>query len=269
VSAVATAGVIVAALVLIVLLRGLKVVKEYERGVVFRLGRCVGARGPGLFYIVPLAEKFVKVSLQTNAVQIPVQQVITSDSVSLKVDAYAYMKVVDPERAVVQVANWYQAAQSVAQTSLQTVIGHHALDELLTARDRIADQLRLSLDSQTEAWGVRVDRVELRDIDLPEQIQRAMGRQAEAERERRAKIVAANGELQAAETLAQAARAIAVVPGAMHLRTLQTLSEISTERNSTILFPIELIEALGNRRQPGNEHIAAPPLTLNTEAHTT
>lgn len=268
-STVVIVALVVVAVVLLVLLRGLKVVKEYERGVVFRLGRCIGAKGPGLFYIVPLVEKYVKVSLQTNAVQIPVQQVITSDSVSLKVDAYAYMQVVDPVRAVNQVANWYAAAQSVAQTSLQTVIGHHALDELLTARDRIADQLRLSLDSQTEAWGVKVDRVELRDIDLPEQIQRAMGRQAEAERERRAKIVAAEGEFQAAETLARAAAAIAAVPGAMHLRTLQTLSEISTERNSTILFPIELIEAIaGNRHEPGQEHIPTPPVTLNSRAHT-
>ncbi len=229
------------------LVNGLKIVQEYERGVVFRLGRCVGAKGPGIFFIIPIVEKYVKVSLQTNAVQIPVQQVITSDSVSLKVDAFAYMSVVDPVKAVNQVTNWYAAAQSVAQTSLQTVIGHHQLDELLTSRDRIADQLRTSLDQQTEAWGVKVERVELRDIDLPEQIQRAMGRQAEAERERRAKIVAAEGELQASEKLAEAARAITAVPGAMQLRTLQTLSEISTENNSTILFPIELLERLSPR----------------------
>lgn len=244
-STVAVGVLVVLVVALLVLLKGLRVVQEYERGVVFRLGRCVGAKGPGIFFIFPVVEKYVKVSLQTNAVQIPVQQVITSDSVSLKVDAYAYLRVIDPVKAVNEVTDWYVAAQSVAQTSLQTVIGHHALDELLTARDRIADQLRLSLDSQTEAWGVNVARVELRDIDLPEQIQRAMGRQAEAERERRAKIVAAEGELQASQTLARAAEAISAAPGAMHLRTLQTLGEIATERNSTILFPIELIAAMG------------------------
>ena len=239
--------IVVAVLLLFLLVNGIKIVQEYERGVIFRLGRCVGAKGPGIFFIIPIVEKYVRVSLQTNAVQIPVQQVITSDSVSLKVDAFAYMSVVDPVKAVNQVTNWYAAAQSVAQTSLQTVIGHHQLDELLTSRDRIAEQLRTTLDEQTEAWGVRVERVELRDIDLPEQIQRAMGRQAEAERERRAKIVAAEGELQASEKLAEAAAAITRVPGAMQLRTLQTLSEISTENNSTILFPIELLERLQAR----------------------
>jgi regulator of protease activity HflC (stomatin/prohibitin superfamily) len=234
---------VVVVLLVLVLLNGLKIVQEYERGVIFRLGRCIGAKGPGLFFIIPLFDKYVKVSLQMNAVQIPVQQVITSDSVSLKVDAFAYMQVVDPVLAVNRVTNWYAAAQSVAQTALQTVIGHHQLDELLTARDRIAEQLRTSLDAQTEAWGVKVERVELRDIDLPEQIQRAMGRQAEAERERRAKIVAAEGELQASQKLAEAATAINAAPGAMQLRTLQTLAEISTENHSTILFPVELLEA--------------------------
>lgn len=243
-------GVVLLALgviVVLVLANGLKIVQEYERGVIFRLGRCIGAKGPGLFFIVPILDKYVKVSLQMNAVQIPVQQVISADSVSLKVDAFAYMQVVDPVLAVNKVTNWYAAAQSVAQTSLQTVIGHHQLDELLTSRDRIAEQLRSSLDDQTEAWGVKVERVELRDIDLPEQIQRAMGRQAEAERERRAKVVAAEGELQASQMLAQAATTINASPGAMHLRTLQTLAEISTENHSTILFPVELIEGIAGR----------------------
>ncbi|MCU1603286.1 MAG: mechanosensory protein 2 [Frankiales bacterium] len=238
---------VVVVLLVLVLLNGLKIVQEYERGVIFRLGRCIGAKGPGLFFIIPLFDKYVKVSLQMNAVQIPVQQVISSDSVSLKVDAFAYMQVVDPVLAVNKVTNWYAAAQSVAQTSLQTVIGHHQLDELLTSRDRIAEQLRASLDDQTEAWGVKVERVELRDIDLPEQIQRAMGRQAEAERERRAKVVAAEGELQASQMLAQAAATIHASPGAMHLRTLQTLAEIAQENHSTILFPVELIEGIAGR----------------------
>ena len=236
-------GVIVSALVA----AAIKVANQWERAIVLRLGQFHSIRGPGLFFIVPILDKYVKVSLQMNAVQIPVQQVISADSVSLKVDAFAYMQVVDPVLAVNKVTNWYAAAQSVAQTSLQTVIGHHQLDELLTSRDRIAEQLRSSLDDQTEAWGVKVERVELRDIDLPEQIQRAMGRQAEAERERRAKVVAAEGELQASQMLAQAATTINASPGAMHLRTLQTLAEISTENHSTILFPVELIEGIAGR----------------------
>jgi regulator of protease activity HflC (stomatin/prohibitin superfamily) len=235
-------GVVVAVVLLffiglIVVANSLKIVQEYERGVIFRLGRCVGAKGPGIFFVVPIIDKIVKVNLQEVAVAVSPQQVITRDNVTLKLDAVAFLRVIDPTAAVVKIRNWYEASALVAQTTLRAVIGHHDLDELLTNREVIDQQLKAALDSQTEEWGIEVRRVELRDIDLPEQIQRAMGRQAEAERDRRAKIIAATGELQASEKLAEAARLMAS-PGAMQLRTLQTMAEISTEQNSTIIFPI-------------------------------
>lgn len=204
---------------------------------IFRLGRCVGAKGPGIFFIIPLLDKIVKVNLQEVAVPVSPQQVITKDNVTLKLDAVAFLRVMDPVAAVIKIRNWYEASALVAQTTLRAVIGHHDLDDLLTNREVIDQQLKGALDQQTEEWGIEVRRVELRDIDLPEQIQRAMGRQAEAERDRRAKIIAATGELQASEKLAEAARLMAS-PGAMQLRTLQTMAEISTEQNSTIIFPI-------------------------------
>lgn len=222
---------------IITLPASLKIVQEYERGVIFRLGRCVGAKGPGIFFIIPLLDKIVKVNLQEVAVPVSPQQVITKDNVTLKLDAVAFLRVMDPVAAVIKIRNWYEASALVAQTTLRAVIGHHDLDDLLTNREVIDQQLKLALDQQTEEWGIEVRRVELRDIDLPEQIQRAMGRQAEAERDRRAKIIAATGELQASEKLAEAARLMAS-PGAMQLRTLQTMAEISTEQNSTIIFPI-------------------------------
>jgi regulator of protease activity HflC (stomatin/prohibitin superfamily) len=233
-------------LFLIVVLNGLRIVQEYERGVIFRLGRCVGAKGPGLFFVIPAIDKIVKVNLQTQAVPVAAQQVITKDNVTVGVDAVAYFKVRDPEASVVKIRSWFDAAQLVAQTSLRSIIGRHELDQLLGERDRINQELRTALDEQTETWGVQVDLVEIRDVSLPEQMQRAMARQAEAERERRAKIIAADGELQASEKLGQAAAQMASAPGAMQLRTLQTMAEISVERNSTIIFPvpIELLDAL-------------------------
>lgn len=224
-------------LFLITLPASLKIVQEYERGVIFRLGRCVGAKGPGIFFIIPILDKIVKVNLQEVAVPVSPQQVITKDNVTLKLDAVAFLRVTDPVSAVVKIRNWYEASALVAQTTLRAIIGHHDLDELLTDREAIDLQLKSALDAQTEEWGIEVRRVELRDVDLPEQIQRAMGRQAEAERDRRAKIIAATGELQASERLAEAARLMAS-PGAMQLRTLQTMAEIATEQNSTIVFPI-------------------------------
>jgi len=217
----------------------LKIVQEYERGVIFRLGRCVGAKGPGVFFVIPVLDKIVKANLQEVAVPVQPQQVITKDNVTLTLDAVAFLRVIDPVSSVVKVQNWYQASALVAQTTLRSVIGHHELDELLSSRDQIDSELKVVLDRQTEDWGVEVRRVELRDLDLPEQIQRAMGRQAEAERERRAKIIAADGELQASVKLSQAAQAMSS-PAAMQLRTLQTMAEISTERNSTIVFPIPI-----------------------------
>jgi regulator of protease activity HflC (stomatin/prohibitin superfamily) len=230
--------VIVVVVVFVVLLvASLRIVQEYERGVIFRLGRCVGAKGPGLFLVIPFIDKIVKVNLQEVAVAVSPQQVITRDNVTLKLDAVAFLRVIDPVAAVVKIRNWYEASALVAQTTLRAVIGHHDLDALLTNREVIDAQLKLALDQQTEEWGIEVRRVELRDVDLPEQIQRAMGRQAEAERDRRAKIIAATGELQASERLAEAARLMAS-PGAMQLRTLQTMAEVATEHNSTIIFPI-------------------------------
>ena len=239
-SAGAIGGIAIAVFVVIVwlMIAGLRIVQEYEKAVIFRLGRCVGAKGPGLFFIVPLIDKMRKVNLQTQAVAVASQQVITKDNVTVVVDAVAYFKVKDPVASVIKIQNWYQAAQLVAQTSLRAIIGRHELDQLLGERERINQELRVALDAQTEEWGVQVDLVEIRDVGLPEQMQRAMAKQAEAERERRAKIIAADGEFQASERLSQAAAAMEATPGAMHLRTLQTMAEIAVEHNSTIIFPI-------------------------------
>ena len=230
--------VIILVVALVVLAKGLRIVQEYERGVIFRLGRCVGAKGPGLFFIIPGIDKIRKVNLQTQAVPVASQQVITKDNVTVGVDAVAYFRVKDPVASVIKIQNWFNAAQLVAQTSLRSIIGRHELDQLLGERDRINAELKTALDEQTEAWGIEVQLVEIRDVTLPEQMQRAMARQAEAERERRAKIIAADGELQASEKLGEAAMTMARSPGAMQLRTLQTMAEISAERNSTIIFPI-------------------------------
>jgi regulator of protease activity HflC (stomatin/prohibitin superfamily) len=236
--------VFVVIVILLVTGSGLRVVQEYERGVIFRLGRCVGAKGPGLFFIIPFFDKMRKVNLQTQAVPITSQQVITKDNVTVAVDAVAYFRVKDPVASVIKIQNWFNASQLVAQTSLRSIIGRHELDQLLGERDRINSELKTALDEQTEAWGIEVQLVEIRDVGLPEQMQRAMARQAEAERERRAKIIAADGELQASAKLGEAAATMARSPGAMQLRTLQTMAEISAERNSTIIFPIpvELVD---------------------------
>jgi len=243
----------------ILFLISLRIVQEYERGVIFRLGRCVGAKGPGIFLVIPFIDQIVKVNLQEVAVAVSPQQVITRDNVTLKLDAVAFLRVIDPVAAVVKIRNWYEASALVAQTTLRAVIGHHDLDALLTNREVIDQQLKGALDRQTEEWGIEVRRVELRDIDLPEQIQRAMGRQAEAERDRRAKIIAATGELQASERLAEAARLMAS-PGAMQLRTLQTMVEISTEQNSTIIFPIptEVMDAFRAYTHTNAPQMASP-----------
>jgi regulator of protease activity HflC (stomatin/prohibitin superfamily) len=233
-------GIIVAVIVLVGLLflLGVRIVQEYERGVIFVFGRCKGAKGPGIFLVPPFISRIVIVNLQTQAVPVASQQVITKDNVTVGVDAVAYFKVKDPVSSVVKIQNWFNAAQLVAQTSLRAIIGRHELDQVLSERQAINQELKIALDEQTEPWGVQVDLVEVRDVQLPDQMQRAMARQAEAERERRAKIISAEGELQASEKLTDAARMMATSPGAMQLRTLQTMSEISAERNSTIIFPI-------------------------------
>ena len=243
--AVLSAGIVLAGIVILLLATSIKIVQEYERGVIFRLGRCVGAKGPGVFFIIPVLDKITKVNLQIIAAPVASQAVITKDNVTTTVDAVAFFQVVDPAASVVRIRDWYTSSQLVAQTSLRSIVGRHDLDQLLSERERIDAELQIALDTQTEPWGVKVHRVEIRDVSLPEQIQRAMARQAEAERERRAKIIAAEGELQASQKLGQAADVIANSPGALQLRQLQTMVEIAAEKNSTIIFPIpvELLEA--------------------------
>lgn len=236
----ALGGAVIVVLVLVVmfLFASIKIVQEYERGVIFRLGRSQGAKGPGLFFVIPIIDKIVRVNLQQMAVPVQPQQVITKDNVSIVVDAVAYLQVKDPTASVIQVNNWFAASQLVAQTTLRSISGRHELDQLLSERDRINAELLIALDQQTEPWGVQVVRVEIRDVQLPESMQRAMAKQAEAERERRAKVIAAEGELQASQKLAEAAIVMATAPGAMHLRTLQTLAEVAVEKNSTLVLPI-------------------------------
>ena len=243
--AVLSAGIVLAGIVIALLATSIKIVQEYERGVIFRLGRCVGAKGPGVFFIIPVLDKITKVNLQIIAAPVASQAVITKDNVTTTVDAVAFFQVVDPAASVVRIRDWYTSSQLVAQTSLRSIVGRHDLDQLLSERERIDAELQIALDTQTEPWGVKVHRVEIRDVGLPDQMQRAMARQAEAERERRAKIIAAEGELQASQKLGQAADVIANSPGALQLRQLQTMVEISAEKNSTIIFPIpvELLEA--------------------------
>ena len=243
--AVLSAGIVLAGIVIALLATSIKIVQEYERGVIFRLGRCVGAKGPGVFFVIPVLDKIIKTNLQIIAAPVASQAVITKDNVTVTVDAVAYFQVIDPAASVVRIRDWYTSSQLVAQTSLRSIVGRHDLDQLLSERERIDAELQVALDTQTEPWGVKVHRVEIRDVGLPEQMQRAMARQAEAERERRAKIIAAEGELQASQKLGQAADVIANSPGALQLRQLQTMVEISAEKNSTIIFPIpvELLEA--------------------------
>jgi regulator of protease activity HflC (stomatin/prohibitin superfamily) len=251
--AVAAVVLVVGALVVVFLASSVKIVQEFERAVIFRLGRCIGAKGPGIFFIIPIFDKIVRTNLQISAVPVASQQVITKDNVTTTVDAVAYFQVVDPAASVVNIRDWYTSSQLVAQTTLRSIVGRHELDQLLSERDRIDAELQVALDTQTEPWGVKVHRVEIRDVGLPEQMQRAMARQAEAERERRAKIIAAEGELQASVKLGEAATVIAGSPGALQLRQLQTMVEISAEQNSTIIFPIpiEILEAFQSiRRAP-------------------
>ena len=222
------------------LLSGLKVLKEFERGVVFRLGRLVGARGPGVVYVIPLVERMVRVDLRTVTMDIPPQDVITKDNVSVKVNAVLYFRVVDPRRAIVEVIDFLFATSQLAQTTLRSVCGQRELDELLSAREQINQHIQEILDAQTDAWGIKVVAVEIKHIDLPQEMQRAMAAQAEAERERRAKVINAEGEFQAAQRLAEASAILGQHPTALQLRFLQTLAEVATEHHSTTIFPLPL-----------------------------
>jgi len=236
-------GILVAVIVFVVLpLVGaaVRVVQEYERGVIFRLGRLVGARGPGLFLIVPFLDRMVKVDLRVVTMEVPPQEIITRDNVTLRVSAVLYFRVVDPGAAVTRVTDYVRATFQIAQTTLRSVLGQSELDELLANREHINERLQQIIDTQTEPWGIKVTAVEVKDVELPESMQRAIARQAEAEREKRAKIIHAEGELQASETLANAARVIGSQPQTLQLRYLQTLTEISAERNSTIIFPVPI-----------------------------
>jgi regulator of protease activity HflC (stomatin/prohibitin superfamily) len=236
------------------LLSSIRVLKEYERGVVFRLGRLIGAKGPGLFLLIPIIDKMVRVSLRTVAFEVAPQDVITKDNVSVKVNAVVYFRVLSPERAIVEVEDYLYATSQLAQTTLRSVLGETELDELLAERETINAKLQTILDEQTEPWGIKVSVVEVKNVDLPQEMQRAIARQAEAERERRAKVIAAQGEFQAAEKLAQAAEVLQGQPQALQLRYLQTLVEISAEKNSTTIFPvpIDLITAFMKKQQVGS-----------------
>ncbi len=236
-------GVIVLILIFMAL-SGIRVVQQYERGVIFILGRLTGAKGPGIFWVPPIISRMVKVDLRIVTLTVPPQEVITRDNVTVKVTAVIYFYVVDPAAAVVNVMNFIQATTQIGQTTLRNVLGQSELDELLSQRKKINQELQTIIDEHTERWGVKVTAVEVKDIELPVTMQRAMAKQAEAEREKRAKIIHAEGELQASAQLAEAANVIAAEPGALQLRYLQTLTEIAVEKNSTIIFPlpIDLIE---------------------------
>lgn len=225
---------------ILVWLYSVRIVQEYERGVIFRLGRLVGARGPGLFLILPIVERMVKVDLRIVTMDVPSQEAITRDNVTVKVNAVVYFRVMNPEDAVVKVVDHFRATSQISQTTLRSVLGQSDLDELLSERERINQRLQQIIDEQTEPWGVKVTTVEIKDVELPAGMQRAMARQAEAERERRAKVINAEGEFQAAERLAEAGRVMAREPATLQLRFLQTLSEVATEKNSTIVFPVPI-----------------------------
>jgi regulator of protease activity HflC (stomatin/prohibitin superfamily) len=238
-------GLLILVLVLLVLFsKAVYVLREYERGVMFRLGRLVGVRGPGFILIIPFIDRLVRVGLRIIAMDVPPQDVVTKDNVSVKVNAVVYYRVFEPDKAIVEVQDYAYATSQLAQTTLRSVIGAAELDELLSEREKINQELQSILDRATDSWGIKVSAVEVKHVDLPEQMQRAIAKQAEAERERRAKIIHAQGELQASETLAGAAKVLAAEPTSVQLRFLQTLAEIAVEKNSTIIFPvpIDLIE---------------------------
>lgn len=225
---------------LFILGSAIRILREYERGVVFRLGRLIAAKGPGLIILIPIVDKMVKVSLRTVVMDVPPQDVITKDNVSISVNAVVYYRVMHPEKAIVEVENFHVATSQLSQTTLRSILGQSELDELLSQRDKINRELAVIIDNQTEPWGIKVSNVEVKHIDLPQEMQRAMARQAEAERERRAKVIHAEGEFQASQRLSEAAVIISANPAALQLRFLQTLTEISAENSSTVIFPVPI-----------------------------
>ncbi len=231
---------LIVALVVVVLASAIRIVREYERGVIFRLGRLIGAKGPGLFFLIPIVDKMVKVSLRVVTLDIPPQEVITKDNVPVQVNAVVFFRVVDPSKAVVEVEDYFQAVNQLSQTTLRSVLGQAELDELLAEREKLNRRLQAIIDEHTDPWGIKVGTVEIKDVRIPQEMQRAIARQAEAERERRAKIINADGELQAAEKLAEAARIMQQQPASIQLRFLQTLLDITSEQTTTIVFPLPI-----------------------------
>ncbi len=231
---------VIVIIALFILASAIRILREYERGVVFRLGRLVGEKGPGLILLIPIIDRMVKISLRVVAMDVPPQDVITKDNVSIKVNAVLYFRVLRAEESVVSVENYLYATSQLAQTTLRSVLGEHELDELLAEREKINQQLQKIIDERSDPWGIKVTAVEVKDVDLPQEMQRAIAKQAEAERERRAKIIHAEGEFQAAERLTAAAKVIAAEPAALQLRYLQTLTEIAVDKNSTVAFPVPI-----------------------------
>ena len=234
-----TMAIVIAAIFVVIILgSAIKILKEYERGVIFRFGRLRGAKGPGIFLIIPFVDKMVRVSLRTVTMDVPPQDVITRDNVPVKVNAVVYFRVMEPGKAIVEIENYVIATSQIAQTTLRSILGQAELDDLLSKREKINKELQSIIDEQTDPWGVKVSTVEIKDVELPQTMQRAMAKQAEAERERRAKVINAEGEFQASEKLSEAAKVLGEFPISVQLRFLQTLREIATEQNSTIVFPV-------------------------------
>ncbi len=247
--------IVVLILLLLFLLSAIRVLWEYERGVIFLLGRFYKVKGPGLILVIPIIQRMIKVDIRTVVLDVPRQDVISRDNVSVKVDAVVYFRIIDPARAIIQVENYYDATSLLAQTTLRSVLGQHELDEMLAEREKLNADIQAILDTQTDAWGIKVTNVEIKRVDLDESMIRAIARQAEAERERRAKIIHAEGEMQAAEKLLSAARVLSEQPQALLLRYLQTLIEISGDKSNTIIFPLpaellELLKLSSNDRRP-------------------
>ncbi|MYC40171.1 MAG: slipin family protein [Candidatus Dadabacteria bacterium] len=233
-------AIIVLVIVFLIIISGLKILYEYERGVIFRLGRIVGVRGPGFIVVVPFLERMVRVSLRLVTMDVPPQDVITKDNVSVKVNAVVYLRVVEPNRAILQVENYLYATSQLAQTTLRSILGQVELDELLSEREKLNVKLQEVLDKQTDAWGIKVTMVEVKYVDLPQEMQRAMAKQAEAERERRAKVISAEGEFQASTKIAEASEILSANPVSLQLRFLQTINDVSSEKASTIILPLPI-----------------------------
>jgi len=234
-------GFISIGILLLLLISAFRILREYERGVIFMLGRFYKVKGPGFIIVIPLIQQMERVDLRTIVMDVPTQDVISRDNVSIKVNAVVYFRVIDPEKAIIQVENFYDATSQLAQTTLRSVLGQHELDEMLAERERLNIDIQTSLDEQTDAWGIKVANVEIKHVDLDERMVKAIAKQAEAERTRRAKVIHAEGELQAAEKLMQAAKILAEQPGAIQLRYMQTLTDIAGDKSSTIVFPIDLL----------------------------